>query len=83
MQRQFRALLCLKRMLAEGNKSLLTAKRICPIYAEPLQKGVPDLLSVFCTDKSSKLTFLCLTRNLGVPIFTKIHVGGDKLEIRS
>jgi len=38
LQRQFRALLCLKNMLAEGGKSLLTKKWICPIYAEPIQR---------------------------------------------
>ena len=37
-QRQFRALLCLKKPLAEGEESLLTAKWICPIHAEPVQK---------------------------------------------
>ena len=46
-QRQFGALLCLKKpnkkvppkaasLFAEGKKSLLTMKRICPIYAEPV-----------------------------------------------
>ncbi len=48
LQRQFRALLCLKKpdktappkagsVSAEGRKSLLTVKRICPIHAEPVQ----------------------------------------------
>ena len=47
-QRQFRALSCLKKpnktappkagsVSAEGRKSLLTVKWICPIYAEPVQ----------------------------------------------
>ena len=47
-QRQFRALLCLKKpdkkspaqggsLLAEGKESLLTKKWFCPIYAEPVQ----------------------------------------------
>ncbi len=46
-QRQFRALLCLKKpdkivppkadsIPAESRKSLLTVKRICPIHAEPV-----------------------------------------------
>ena len=46
--RQFGALLCLKKpdktappkadsVSAEGSKSLLTVKRICPIHAEPVQ----------------------------------------------
>jgi len=35
--RQFRALLCLKNLLAEGKESLLTTKWICPIHAEPVQ----------------------------------------------
>jgi len=46
---QFRALLCLKKpdrtappkagsVSAEGRKSLLTVKRICPIHAEPVQR---------------------------------------------
>ena len=45
---QFRALLCLKKpdktappkadsISAQGRKSLLTVKRICPIHAEPVQ----------------------------------------------
>ena len=48
---QFRALLCLKKpgkttppkadsVSAEGRKSLLTVKRICPIHAEPVQNDV-------------------------------------------
>jgi len=40
-QRQFRALLCLKKLPkklpAEGRYCLLSVKGICPIYAEPLQ----------------------------------------------
>ena len=49
--RQFRALLCLKKpdktappkagsVSAEGRKSLLTVKRICPIHAEPVHRGL-------------------------------------------
>jgi len=44
LQRQCRALLCLKNILAKvadaprrGKKSLLTVKWICPIHAEPVQ----------------------------------------------
>ena len=48
LQRQFRTLLCLKKpnktappkagsVSAEGRKSLLTVKWICPIHAEPVQ----------------------------------------------
>jgi len=47
LQRQLRALLCLKNLLAKvadaprrGKKSLLIAMWICPIHAEPLQKIV-------------------------------------------
>ncbi len=42
--------------------------------------GAPDLLSDFYSDKPIKWRFLRLTRGLGVPIFTKIDAGGDKLE---
>ena len=37
LQRQFRALLCLKKPPCRRQGSLLTAKWICPIHAEPLQ----------------------------------------------
>ena len=38
LQRQFRALLCLKKPPCRRQGSLLTAKWICPIHAEPIQK---------------------------------------------
>ncbi|MFH1615408.1 MAG: hypothetical protein ABIG61_10060, partial [Planctomycetota bacterium] len=58
-QRQFRALLCLKKpdktappkagsVSAEGRKSLLTVKRICPIHAEPVQSGK----NMFCLHRA-------------------------------
>ena len=37
LQRQFRALLCLKKPPCRRQGSLLTAKWICPIHAEPVQ----------------------------------------------
>ena len=37
LQRQFRALLCLKKPPCRRQGSLLTVKWICPIHAEPIQ----------------------------------------------
>ena len=37
LQRQFRTLLCLKKPSCRRQGSLLTAKWICPIHAEPVQ----------------------------------------------
>jgi len=37
LDRQFRALLCLKKPSCRRQDSLLTKKWICPIYAEPIQ----------------------------------------------
>jgi len=34
---RFRAFLCLKKPIAEGKKSSLTGKALCPIPAEPIQ----------------------------------------------
>ncbi len=47
LQRQCRALLYPKHIIAEGKKSLLTPKWICPIHAEPVQYN--KLLEVVCT----------------------------------
>lgn len=52
-QRQFRALLCLKKPLAEGKESLLTVKRICPIHAEPVQM---ELTVIFPHNPNLKTT---------------------------
>jgi len=46
-QRQFRAFLCLKKPPCRRQGSLLTAKWICPIHAEPLQSHLAFFLSSF------------------------------------
>ena len=43
LQRQFRALLCLKKPPCRRQGSLLTAKWICPIHAEPLHRDVDSM----------------------------------------
>ena len=66
LQRQFRALLCLKKPPCQRQGSLLTVKRICPIHAEPVHA---------CRKASCGLApWRAMNSIFSVFIFPKIHL---------